>query len=723
MKKMSWQQIVQKGPLLLGAVVLFILVLYDLDKLNIIHILNDEYGYWAAGALMSGKDWSDVTAHSYYYSYGYSVILSVLMKVFSGPEILYKASVVVNAVFLVLSYFITAYIIKKIFTDIRGYWICILAGLTTVYSANIVQTQINWTETCMYLLFWAEAALIYMLWEKPSCFKAILAGLTVSYMFMVHQRSLAVIAASAIVLLVMAICEKVRKIHVLCFFIVIVSMILIHFSLKDHLINVLYQGSGSVTGNDFSGQYDKIKEILTSWGGMAKALTGFMGKLFYVGAATLGIVFAAIYYLLKKWRLSFRAKEGKGFCDGVTVFGLFALLSLLFALGIGTVFMLNGDRIDSVIYGRYTEYVIGPSILIGFWVLMSGKLRIREYGLCLAILLLLGGLTAFRMRYVPTAEFNIIPNVGVSLFYRDGENGVYSTVKLDVFLGAVSVLMIAAYAVFCREIQRFRWILLGVCGIFWLSTAFYIQKVIVGAQTSLYTVKELTDIIEAYGTEEISIDYVTEYDDWDSRSIQYVQFMLPDARVNYHDLRQQADPDLTSTWRIYNVEDIFGCMDGNLLLYKWQDLILAADADSMEAETILEDEVHILNNEDRYDLLSDRNMASQTRDISEDWNNHGQEGFLVYGPYMELAEGSYVLDIRLDVSEDHAVSETDPIGYVDVCSNGQPFAKVDIKKDDANIDVPFTMDEDMARMEFRVYIYKGNTVNVDQMYLTKTDIY
>ena len=115
MKKMSWQQIVQKGPLLLGAVVLFILVLYDLDKLNIIHILNDEYGYWAAGALMSGKDWSDVTAHSYYYSYGYSVILSVLMKVFSGPEILYKASVVVNAVFLVLSYFITAYIIKKIF--------------------------------------------------------------------------------------------------------------------------------------------------------------------------------------------------------------------------------------------------------------------------------------------------------------------------------------------------------------------------------------------------------------------------------------------------------------------------------------------------------------------------------------------------------------------------------------------------------------------------------
>ena len=98
-----------------GAVLILILVLWNIKDLKIIHVLNDEYGYWASAAFFAGKDWSEVTANSNYYSYGYSLLLSIFMRLFDSPEMMVKGAVVLNGIFLAAAYFLTVYCGKKLF--------------------------------------------------------------------------------------------------------------------------------------------------------------------------------------------------------------------------------------------------------------------------------------------------------------------------------------------------------------------------------------------------------------------------------------------------------------------------------------------------------------------------------------------------------------------------------------------------------------------------------
>ena len=229
-------------------------------------------------------------------------------------------------------------------------------------------------------------------------------------------------------------------------------------------------------------------------------------------------------------------------------------------------------------------------------------------------------------------------------------------------------------------------------------------------------------MIENYSSDDnITIDYITEYDDWDSRSIEYIQFLLPEAHINYYDIRNGEDPELTSPWRIYNVEDIFYVMEDSDLLVNWQNLRLAVDGQSPEGKNIMEKDFPILSVEDKYYLLHDQNMASQTAADSGEWSNNGLEGFLVYGPYMSLDQGEYELKIQMEISASVDALEKTSIGYIDICSCGREIARTDIWTGDNEITLPFVLNEDMEQMEFRVFVSEDNHLQIRQMVLEKTD--
>ena len=76
----SFERISNYVGILFFCVVLCIAYLYRMRDCNILYIIGDEYGYWANAAYMNRFDWTGVSQHNSYYSYGYSFILFPLFS-------------------------------------------------------------------------------------------------------------------------------------------------------------------------------------------------------------------------------------------------------------------------------------------------------------------------------------------------------------------------------------------------------------------------------------------------------------------------------------------------------------------------------------------------------------------------------------------------------------------------------------------------------------------
>lgn len=702
-----------------GAIVIFLCVVWNIRELNIIHVLNDEYGYWASAAFFSGKDWSAVTANSNYYSYGYGLLLSIIMRLFQRPEMMIKGAVVLNGIFLVIAYFLTSYCAKKLFPNIKAPWIWITSLVVTLYSNNIVQSQMSWPENLLYLLFWISITLIITLYEKATVWKSVALALCDVYLYMVHQRSIAVVAACGILIIVMFLLRDIKLKHVLYFIGAFIILLLIHSFIKNLVIDALFQNSDIIATNDYSGQYGKIIDIFTTPDGFLRAVTGLIGKLFYLGAATLGIAGLGFYYTVRKCVADCRAKAEKK--KLYFLIALFVLLSTVFALGINTIFMVNGERLDCVIYGRYTEYIIGPLLMYGFLNLFTMRFYLRELIVTFTAVLVCGGITAIRMYFMATTEFNIITNIGVSLFYRDGQNGARSTFGLIFFLIIIFALLVGIVWAGKRWKKGLTRVVLVICAAFWIITSIPMLKLITETHGSLYTISSMVDIIREYGPEDI-IDYVTDKNAWDSREIEYIRFLLPDAIINYETVDNIDEKQAGEGWIILNTDNIFAVSERLCVVSQWRNLQLAVPKDSEIAERLSVADYPIQSMEGCYYLLNGSGVASQVRNEMDNntWVSDGNEGFLLYGPFVTLDEGAYCLNAKLSAKDFDGTQQINCT--LDVSSDGEILLQKEVKfvpGEPIKIELPFVLSEKRDNMEFRIYVYGGNVVEIDEIYLIK----
>jgi predicted SAM-dependent methyltransferase len=99
--------------------------------------------------------------------------------------------------------------------------------------------------------------------------------------------------------------------------------------------------------------------------------------------------------------------------------------------------------------------------------------------------------------------------------------------------------------------------------------------------------------------------------------------------------------------------------------------------------------------------------------------NATESGYMMYGPYLPLKLGSYVLTLPLFVTEDINRSRTTNIVLLDVCSDAgqtihaQKLVTVDQLDPGWNmIQLPFSLDETVFGVEFRVNKVAGAAVSV-----------
>ncbi|MEE1242775.1 MAG: hypothetical protein UHW97_02750 [Frisingicoccus sp.] len=524
------------GLKIICCVVIAVAAGWNISKLSSIHVLYDEFGYSASAAYYAGHDWSSVANHSAYYGYGYGMLLSILMRLAQGNMTLYyQMGIMLNILMLIGSFWVSCSVGRRLFPKVSKYVIVVFACLTTFYSNTMCQSNILWTETILYFLFWLSLWFMIRILDRQKISDMLGLSVTAVYMYMVHQRAIVIIIAVLMVMAIRAVISKDKKTGVIILLFIIL-MIGLDSLLKTDIKQGMW-GTGLSNSNDFSGQSSKIVDIFTTWSGFRLFITGVLGKVYYLLSASL--LFVGFY------AAGVINKIVKKDCTDAYVHTYLALC-LAGATAVSAIFMLYGSRQDTLIYGRYTEYVIGPILMLGMLYLWSQEYSKAAFR---AILLLTVGTAA--VVYVKLARtgwtaYNMICAIGLSQIFDGGHPA-----GIQPLIGAIiSILLCMLMVLFVKRRKQNVYVLVmtGLVPLaFWSYTNYNVMDVIARTSESNAFYEETADSLREYSEDgEIPIYYLTQAADFESRYIEVVQYYLCDIPITYVEDEDKEDYDLSA---------------------------------------------------------------------------------------------------------------------------------------------------------------------------------
>lgn len=361
----------RKGSIVIHAAVCIligVIILYRLNQLDNVFIIGDEFGYFANAAHLLGYDWTSVGAVNPYYSFGYSLILLPLFLL-KNASLMYKAAVFGNYIFLVISYFIINYLVRKLSSKTDVLLSSSIAAACVLYTANVYNAQTALAETLIFTVFNIVLFLFYKVINNQKKLNIVLLSIASVYLIAVHMRAVIVFIAITICLFILMLKKKLSFGKFFLFIFVAVMPLFLILFVKRFFMGGLYDGSIYLAFNDFSGQVPKLG-ILFGEGGFLKFLYGLIGKLWYIGCATYFIAWWAFIPMIRSIKKVF-GKEASAY-DNVC---FFAFLCFVGALLLSTFYFLTVDRVDKLLYGRYTEYVISVVIMTGIMEIINNRKR------------------------------------------------------------------------------------------------------------------------------------------------------------------------------------------------------------------------------------------------------------------------------------------------------------------------------------------------------------
>ncbi len=355
--------------------IIFAIFGYGIRKICCFTLFPDEFGYWASAARWAGYDWSDVAGLGSYYSFGYGVLLLPLLKLISDGILLYRAAVGMNMVLMCASVFGLCGIIKELFPERDPVQGVFASGIAVLYPSWIVYMQMTMTEALLMFLFVMITGFLIRFMRKPGELTAVWLALALIYLYCVHMRTLGVVIACAAVIAIWGISEKPGRRPVIVFFITLLAAGALSIGIKQYVIaEVFGQAKESVLRtNDYGGLWEKIEEVF-SISGMIHFIMGITGKVFYLGLAGFGLFYPAAGWCIRLLR-DREKRPQKGIA-------LFLILSTVFEILICTIYMIRKENVDSLIYGRYNDFLMPVLIAVGVCALTENRHPFRLSAMC-----------------------------------------------------------------------------------------------------------------------------------------------------------------------------------------------------------------------------------------------------------------------------------------------------------------------------------------------------
>lgn len=386
-------------------VLIMIICLWNLESIDRIRVV-DEFGYWGVAAAFIGWDWNELLATTPYYSFGFSFVLMPLLlvaKLGIPMAIIYKMSIVMNALFLVGIYILVQYVEKEIAPQLPGFLKSAIALMVTLYVGNTVQMDTLWTEVYLCFMFWCIIATLIRVLKKPGYRNTSLLLILSANIFATHMRAIGIAASVGGVLLIYILThfKELSKKYIIFIFGTVAVLILIFFGIKLYVTDTIYfnsyaaQATNSVdtvkafssnSVNDLSSNIKKVR-MLFEPAGLLDVLMSSCGKMFYVFSATfllgaVGVIMAIVQLIscfIKKLKKEFVPKW-----DLMQWYSLFVLLAFMGEILVSAIFKCMPVYTDgplylysteAIVFGRYADFVVGGIMLCGIY----GIYYMRKY--------------------------------------------------------------------------------------------------------------------------------------------------------------------------------------------------------------------------------------------------------------------------------------------------------------------------------------------------------
>lgn len=229
------------------ALLIFLYGTYRLSEVGQPILFNDEFGYWSASSFFLGIDWSSLTSHIAYYSYGYGILLALVRCIgylfMWDWKLLYEAAVVLNALMLAASFFLAVKLSERYFDKLHPVIRGIVCFAAIIYPSNVIYAHITWTENTLTFLFWVFLYILMRCIDRPSVKNHIGLAFTAFYMYTVHQRALSILMVSVLIILFIRLLKVNQWKHTAAFFGMMYLWILVHSMIKGKLQNDFYLGN------------------------------------------------------------------------------------------------------------------------------------------------------------------------------------------------------------------------------------------------------------------------------------------------------------------------------------------------------------------------------------------------------------------------------------------------------------------------------------------------
>lgn len=420
---------------------LFVLCVCFIEELSLPIILMDEFGYWSNAAFFSGLDWSGVAQYNFYYSYGYSFLQAMLMRLIGNAAVLYRGMIVLNAILVCCSFWIADAVMSRLLGTNSKLTIGI-AFLTACYPTNLSNAHIAWPECLLVFLCWLSTFVLLRYLEKQRIHWIVLWTVIVLYAYTVHQRCLALVLAGVIVCIVGCVTKKISWKHAAIFFALAVVLFVGATFLKGIVKeNVILSGINSDANiNDYGSIFTYVLDNFNLEGAL-KLLTSIAGKVFCLMITSLLLWGIGFFYAMGKTiqTLSLALKRKNVHANALLAVYVvaFSVMSILIA----SIFTLDPAQIDVLVYGRYTEWCIGPVVAFGAAALFKSK-RPNKYLVSQAVVLV--ALTAtiscvYAIKGRGMTTFRWVCSAVLAFFYEIVPNKV-----MYVWVAAGTVLLIVA---------------------------------------------------------------------------------------------------------------------------------------------------------------------------------------------------------------------------------------------------------------------------------------
>lgn len=510
--------------------IIFCVHQYGLQKICGFTLYPDEFGYWASAADAVGYDWSEVASMGSYYSFGYSLILIPLLKFFHGGVTAYHTAITINMICMSMGMLLICKLMKAIFPNISDVKNILISGIAVMYPPWIFYMQMTLAESLLMLLFIVITYLLVRLAQKPGIITAVLLAIMFVYSYSVHMRMAGVVLAAMFVLILWGLNHSTAGKHMLVLLAVLVLSGAIFLLIQRSVIlNVFtYADEESLAVNSYGSQMWKIRDILSLRGSINFA-GEMLGKIYYLGLSSFGLFYWTFMWSIKETihLITNTVKRKKCYASGYLA--AFLILSVLAEVLISSIFMHGSVSIDSVIYGRYTEFMLPVMIAIGIACIYRSKQPFRGI---LLIAVLSGIITPIIILYIKANHMEGIKEYfvsGISYVMRENSFDVKVSLWQSWLIGSVLMLVITELIYMSKRIKNVPWLLGGILT----------MEILLGFRICTYNTYRVNEIIypdlaiaEQIMEEINEQDEVVYLDEGIAQYIDFQQMQMPELSIH-----------------------------------------------------------------------------------------------------------------------------------------------------------------------------------------------